>query len=240
MVVFDLHTSLHQLQQFISQQLFEFISHPRWLECFRYGYSRNSGWAIYLSEIAAVLNDQPGKDDKYSPNDLWTLPSPQRPFGNLDSKKPSFISAIDKLKKNLKEDTNGPVTAEFIVKDNYVIVYVDGGCRRNGLENAIGAIGIWFNQNHQLNRSEILEEPFMTNNIAELTAVERCLEVCQNNNIKNLEIRTDSLYVISQIRNYQNDPKLVKTNIEIVKRICENLDGVVKIRFHHVMNYVCN
>ena len=56
------------------------------------------------------------------------------------------------------------------------IVYTDGACRNNGKHNALSSIGIYFS-NHNLykieNVSEFLKGSSHTNNISELTAINR-------------------------------------------------------------------
>ncbi|CAG8455410.1 6894_t:CDS:2 [Cetraspora pellucida] len=74
-------------------------------------------------------------------------------------------------------------------------VWTDGYCKRNGLSDAIGGIGVFFGDKDFRNLSERLPGEQQTNNYAEIYAAIRALEICDKN--ENLIINTDSIYVIN-------------------------------------------
>ena len=76
------------------------------------------------------------------------------------------------------------------------VVYTDGACRNNGKHNALSSIGIYFS-NHNLykidNVSEVLKGSSHTNNIAELTAINKSLSLIKEHDIKlPIHLYTDS------------------------------------------------
>jgi ribonuclease HI len=61
-----------------------------------------------------------------------------------------------------------------------IFIAVDGACRGNGQANAKAAIGVFFGQTSKYNRSVLLSEPHVTNQIAELRAGILALELARN------------------------------------------------------------
>ncbi|CAG8489459.1 34460_t:CDS:2 [Racocetra persica] len=96
------------------------------------------------------------------------------------------------------------------IKD-IINVWTDGYCKRNGLSDAIGSIGVFFGNNDSRNLSERLPGEQQTNNRAEIYAAIRALEICDKK--ENLIINTDSNYVI-----ISRDVKKPKTNFDLVNR----------------------
>jgi len=78
-----------------------------------------------------------------------------------------------------------------------VVVYTDGACKKNGKNNAIAGYGIYFGATDPRNESVRLTGK-VTNNIAELTAVSRTLELLQPDFAagRRCAIYTDSTYSI--------------------------------------------
>ena len=89
-----------------------------------------------------------------------------------------------------------------IEKDTYII-YTDGACTNNGQKNPKAGIGIHFSVKNKIKIEDIslklqIEKP--TNNKAELTAIGKALEMCNENNINDkIIIFTDSQYSIKCI-----------------------------------------
>jgi len=80
--------------------------------------------------------------------------------------------------------------------DNYVVVYTDGACTKNGRVGAKAGIGVWFGNNHPLN----ISEPVLgrqTNNSAEIQAVERAVLQAKSAGITKLKLMTDSQFTIN-------------------------------------------
>ena len=79
--------------------------------------------------------------------------------------------------------------------DDFVSVFVDGACRNNGQEDPQGGCGIYWSDENPLNVSEHLLGEKQTNNRAELTAAIIALAQAKHNQIKQVQISTDSKYV---------------------------------------------
>jgi len=79
-----------------------------------------------------------------------------------------------------------------------LILYVDGGCSNNGYRNSRGGIGIFHAKDSPFNRSERLPACFdpATNEKAELYAAIRALKMTTLFKMENVEIRSDSEYLI--------------------------------------------
>lgn len=91
-------------------------------------------------------------------------------------------------------------------------VYTDGACINNGKSNALSGYGIYFGVNDARNESKKVEGDKHSNNIAELTAFIRALEILQEEIIKDEQVNlyTDSEYVIKCATTYGD--KLDKKN----------------------------
>jgi ribonuclease HI len=89
-------------------------------------------------------------------------------------------------------------------------VWTDGSCLSNGTKNAIGGIGVFFNDNSPLNISEPMKPKKgpVTNNICELEAVRRAILAAVNQEDYEFEddiiIYTDSQYLINCINKWSN------------------------------------
>ena len=108
-------------------------------------------------------------------------------------------------------------------------VYIDGACSNNGKNNALSGYGIYFSDNDPRNEYEKIQGSKHTNNIAELTAFIRVLEILNKEINDNLliNIYTDSEYVIKCASNYGN--KLYKNNWKTYdNKIPPNIDLVKK------------
>jgi ribonuclease HI len=82
--------------------------------------------------------------------------------------------------------------------DGFVHAYTDGSCENNGKRNAIAGLGVYFDDNHPLNVSEKVLGRH-TNNIGEIRAAIRAIEVTNKCGIKKLKIFTDSQFLINSI-----------------------------------------
>jgi ribonuclease HI len=107
------------------------------------------------------------------------------------------------------------------------IIYTDGACRNNGKKNMTGGIGIHFSHKNIMKMDDISEKlniKSSTNNIAELMAIKRAMELTKE--IYNVKIYTDSTYSINVITKWYDmwiDKGTIdqKKNIDIIKSICE-------------------
>jgi ribonuclease HI len=142
----------------------------------------------------------------------------------------------DECKKNI-DDYKNPVYKKFDnIEDakkfieefsDTIYVYTDGACYKNGEKNAIAGIGIYFSKDNENNVSEKLEGEYLTNNIAELTAVIKAILIIKKMEFKNKVIVTDSEYVIKCATTYGE--KLAKNNWEKKDKEIPNLNLVKKI-----------
>ena len=132
---------------------------------------------------------------------------------------------------------------------NTIIVYTDGSCLNNGKKNAKGGIGVWFGYNDTRNISQKLIAEKPTNQLAELTAILKTIELLYSelNNHK-LLIYTDSDYSIKCITRYcknwvnNNWKKKDGTNVknkEVIKKIY-NYYIKFNINFIHVKAHTNN
>lgn len=126
------------------------------------------------------------------------------------------------------------------------IVYTDGACRNNGKYNALSSIGIYFSNHnfHKINNvSEVLEVPTHTNNIAELTAINKSLSLIKEHDI-NLPIYlyTDSKYSMNILTKWypkwSDKDKQSKKNVELIEKTYK-LYNEIKPNIIHVKAHTC-
>jgi ribonuclease HI len=118
-------------------------------------------------------------------------------------------------------------------------VWTDGSTFDNGSANARAGIGVFWKDNDIRNLSERLPGE-QTNNRAEIYAVIRALETCDNKEIP-IEIMTDSKYVINAIELWikrwekngwltsQKTPVKHSVLIKKLKKLIESRTGIVKL-----------
>jgi len=78
-----------------------------------------------------------------------------------------------------------------------MFIFTDGNCIRNGKVNPIGAYGVYIPDYPDLSEYKFVKNP--TNNICELHAIKRALEIIRDNKLTNCLIYTDSMYSINCI-----------------------------------------
>ena len=127
--------------------------------------------------------------------------------------------------------------------DNFV-VYTDGACRNNGKHNALSSIGIYFS-NHNLykieNVSKVLKGSSHTNNIAELTAINKSLSLIKEHDIKlPIHLYTDSKYSMNILTKWYpkwtDKDKQSKKNIPLIENTYE-LYNEIKPNISHVRSH---
>ncbi|KAH7917436.1 ribonuclease H-like protein, partial [Leucogyrophana mollusca] len=79
-------------------------------------------------------------------------------------------------------------------------IYTDGSCTNNGKQNAKSGSGIWFGPNDPRNTHIRTPGPNQSNQAGEITAVIVAAQICDP--LKQLQILTDSKYVISGLTEY--------------------------------------
>ena len=82
-------------------------------------------------------------------------------------------------------------------------MFTDGACSNNGNENAKAGIGVYFGENDIRNVSERIDGS-QSNNIAELRAIIKVFEVCNDiiKSGKNIKIYTDSMVSINGVNKW--------------------------------------
>lgn len=79
--------------------------------------------------------------------------------------------------------------------DGFVQVYTDGACSSNGQRAARAGLGVYWGDNHPLNRSKpVIGRP--TNNCGEIQAASLAINMALKNGINKLAINTDSQFLI--------------------------------------------
>ena len=122
-------------------------------------------------------------------------------------------------------------------------IYTDGGCLNNGKKNAICSIGIHFPESNLIpiqDVSKVLDVKKASNNVAELTAIKRSLEIFKSKNIKiPLNIYSDSKYSINCITKWyptwkKNNIVKTKKNHELITDIVNIYESINNIQFHYI------
>ena len=126
-----------------------------------------------------------------------------------------------------------------------MIIYTDGACSNNQNKHIRkGGYGVFFGDNSIYNISAKLEGPKITNQVAELTACIKAIEVIINNNIKDNEIiiKTDSMYTINCIitwfdgwkkRGWRKADGKPVDNLELIQKLHEYMTSY-NVKFIHV------
>lgn len=99
--------------------------------------------------------------------------------------------------------------------NKHLLVYTDGSCSNNGKKNSKGGLGIHFsekNKHYFPDVSESIQRQDITNNIAELMAIQKALEITRG--IKDVKIYTDSKYSLNVITKWYG--------IWLKKGLCKN------------------
>ena len=134
---------------------------------------------------------------------------------------------------------------EDSIHSNVFIVYTDGACKHNGSDKAKAGIGVYFNKNNMIkipSVSERLTSVKQTNNVAELTAILRALELCDSNNItQKILIYTDSDYSMKCIEIWypqwkKEDKMKERKNIDILQKI-DKLYEKLDVEFKHIRSH---
>ena len=123
------------------------------------------------------------------------------------------------------------------------IVYTDGSCPNNGNEGAKGGIGIHFSSKNKIkfdDISEMINVKNATNNIAELLAIKKVLEITKN--IDKVKIYTDSKYSINVITKWydiwvRNGLLSNKKNLDIIIPICNLFKENNNVELIHIRGH---
>lgn len=212
----------------------------------RDNHATHHGWHEYINEIEDEINNTPTPFN-ITPNEAWGIPDTI--VGNFPVKKEATNFKHELLNLQNAETKNDPkcTTSEYLMTnrleekdliiddDGYIRVTADGACSKNGETDAIAGIGICFSPDSEKNVSERISVPNFTNsnNLAELIAIKKALEILLFNDIKKVKIFTDSNYVTKAInetrKNWEsNGWKNSRKKIVHHKPIFENIIELMK------------
>lgn len=123
-------------------------------------------------------------------------------------------------------------------------VYIDGACKNNGKPSAKASFGIFWEKNSTRNSSGLVPETYkQTNNTGELFAAVKCLQQVHQLNIVNIQIKTDSEYLVrgitSDITYWKNNNWKLKSSGKDVKNKelwseIDNLSTNLNVSWVHV------
>tara|TARA_Y100001970_G_scaffold284460_1_gene401886 strand:- start:1622 stop:2257 length:636 start_codon:yes stop_codon:yes gene_type:complete len=125
------------------------------------------------------------------------------------------------------------------------IIYTDGACKHNGSDKAKAGIGVYFNKHNHIsipNISERLNTVKQTNNVAELTAILKALELCSKYEVTNkILIYTDSDYSMKCITiwypQWKKEKKMKdRKNIDILQKINQYYEKL-DVEFRHIRSH---
>ncbi len=151
--------------------------------------------------------------------------------GAIYKKFKSEIEAIEFLNNGkLKDD-----------KSDFLKVYTDGSCINNGKEGSKGGIGIYFGDGDSRNVSKSLEYDKVTNNVAELSALNEALDILVEYDSDTI-IYTDSKYVILCCTSYGRKQSVKNwiddiPNKDLVKLVYNKFISKENIRLEYVRGH---
>lgn len=158
---------------------------------------------------------------------------------------PWFTIKHKELHHQFIHEMNSVSKKEDRIHSNVFIVYTDGACKHNGSDKAKAGIGVYFNKNNMIkipSVSERLTSVKQTNNVAELTAILRALELCDSHNItQKILIYTDSDYSMKCIEIWypqwkKEDKMKERKNIDILQKI-DILYEKLDVEFKHIRSH---
>lgn len=126
-------------------------------------------------------------------------------------------------------------------KSNFLKVYTDGSCINNGKEGSKGGIGIYFGDGDSRNVSKRLEYDKVTNNVAELSALNEALDILVEYDSDTI-IYTDSKYVILCCTSYGRKQSVKNwiediPNKDLVKLVYNKFISKENIRLEYVRGH---
>lgn len=130
--------------------------------------------------------------------------------------------------------------------DADLYIFTDGSCTNNGKENAVGGIGVYFDLNDNRNISEKIEGK-ITNNIAELKAIEKVYKLLTKDELENKQICiiSDSKYAIHCLGDYGDSQEKISwtksiPNKDLVKKVWTLYKDKTNIKFYYTKAHTDN
>ena len=149
---------------------------------------------------------------------------------------------VKRIKKEGKPDTN-----LHFDEEGFVVVHTDGACSANGRAGARAGVGIWWYDNSHHNVSRPVTGSRHTNNTAEIQAAYVAVKQARDMNIKKLNIKTDSKFVIDCMNvwihgwkknNWRKKSKEPVINREDLERLDAEINsGDVQVKWTHVRGH---
>ena len=167
-----------------------------------------------------------------------------------------YPNALYKKFKKINDAENFVINGNTIVNkiNNEIVsnsgnkiikVYTDGSCIRNINNNNYGGFGVYFGEQDSKNVSEPYIDKEVTNNRAELHAIQTAIKIlnAEVSNNKEIEIYTDSEYSLKSCtiwykkwkkNNWKNKDGSLRKNIDYIQPLSEILEKYQNIQLIHV------
>ena len=124
------------------------------------------------------------------------------------NKRTILLDTEEKFNSKKFKTENGndsPNSSNLVYEGDWVMVYTDGACPNNGKGGARAGIGVWWNHGHKHNVSERVKGEKQTNNVGEIQAIVRAIEVAfQMKTVRKLQINTDSEFTINSVTKWMS------------------------------------
>lgn len=169
---------------------------------------------------------------RYKPNDgraYYAAASNLSPSADATIEPDSFCGSAERAGKGAKSKKTSPsAPAPEAPAAEEVLVYADGACSGNPGPAGVGVVALWDDERREL--SEYIGEA--TNNIAELTAVLRAVELAQELG-RPLRLYTDSKYSIGVL----TEGWKARANKELVAKVQGALQTHADAKLFHVRGH---
>ena len=124
------------------------------------------------------------------------------------NKRTILLDTEEKFNSKKFKTENGndsPDSSNLRYNGDWVMVFTDGACPNNGKGGARAGIGVWWNHGHKHNVSERVKGEKQTNNVGEIQAIVRAIEVAfQMKTVRKLQINTDSEFTINSVTKWMS------------------------------------
>lgn len=193
---------------------------------------RNAEVLARCDESGELVSNGGRVEVRYKPNDgraYFAAASNLRPASNGSIEPDSYCGPGEAVKKTTKpkqKAVGGPAPEK--PEANELLVYADGACSGNPGPAGVGVVARWDDQQREL--SEFIGDA--TNNIAELTAVLRAVELA-NELGRPLRLYTDSQYSIGVLTQGWK----AKANKALVAEVRDALARHTDARLYHVRGH---
>jgi ribonuclease HI len=193
---------------------------------------RNAQVLARCNDAGELVSSDGRVEVRYKPNDgraYFAAVSNLRPSGNDAIEADSFCGPGEAVKKASKASSKSrSASAPEAPRGDEVLVYADGACSGNPGPAGVGVVALWSDGAREL--SEYIGEA--TNNIAELTAILRAVELAHQLD-RPLRLYTDSKYSIGVL----TEGWKARANRELVKKVRETLASHSDAELFHVRGH---